>query len=448
MYHANAISVYSSQLLRSTASPNPFTIVNPDGSKEVVTLNGGEGRSWMEDSDGYTICPEVKEEDGDELPTRRLGGKEGKKKKKKAKKTTYFYCTRDESGDFVPDKTLQVGLAKPAKGSKHPKGRKPKKQEDRECGEFCTSKDADRRLQAKPRQLKEGSLKNLVVLMRFSDHSGRSLPTEADIEILMNGGVSSSIIPTGSVRDVFLQNSAEKLSLDSTVADWVTISRTEEECAAGESGLTSNFWPCLREALDLVDQSVNFSNFDDDNNRRIDAITFLHSGYGAEVGGTDAFGASNADRIWSHKWNMNTWTSNEDVRVSTYHISPAVWGTSGSEIGRIGVIAHETGHFLGLPDLYDYGSGAGLGSWSLMANSWGHDGSQRYPPALDPWCKWQLGWITPTLVTSNTRITIKPSYTQNDYYVVRAGFASGEYLLIENRQRMGFDGIIPKVGGI
>jgi allophanate hydrolase subunit 2 len=58
----------------------------------------------------------------------------------------------------------------------------------------------------------------------------------------------------------------------------------------------------------------------------------------------DEYGASYDDRIWSHKWRIQWRSSKTGVRVSDYHVSPSLWGTSGSKIGRIGVIAHGTSY--------------------------------------------------------------------------------------------------------
>jgi hypothetical protein len=182
--------------------------------------------------------------------------------------------------------------------------------------------------------------KNLVVMMRFSDHTSRVLPSQSDIAVLMNGSSGNTV----SVKHVFLDSSSGILNIDSTILAWVTLPNTEAYYSAGSYGTTSTIHEAIKSALDFVDQSVNFLDFDQDRNGKIDAIAILHSGYGAEWGGT-----GNNLRIWSHKWSLRLlnsgagWISSEGVKVYDYHISTALWGTSGSVITSINTIAHETG---------------------------------------------------------------------------------------------------------
>ena len=137
-----------------------------------------------------------------------------------------------------------------------------------------------RQLSKKKRKLLTGTLKNLVVPIKFKDHEFRDVPSVADLTTLFNNdGPTSPVAPTGSVWNVFQQSSYGALSVDSTVANWVVVSQPEAYYANGDSGLTTMTHNLLAEALDLVDSSINFGNFDDDNNNVIDAITFLHSGY-------------------------------------------------------------------------------------------------------------------------------------------------------------------------
>ena len=198
--------------------------------------------------------------------------------------------------------------------------------------------------------------------MRFSNHANRTLPTPADVGKLFNAAGGDPVMaPTGSVRDVYLANSYGKFDLDSTVFAWVTLPKTEKYYANGSSGIGAGgrIQEAIKDALTLADPLINFTDFDKDGDKFVDAIAFLHSGYGAEFGGVDGDGTDFTDRIWSHRWSIPTWTSAEGVKVARFHISPALWGTSGSEPGRIGVICHETGHFFGLPDLYDGGDRVG-----------------------------------------------------------------------------------------
>jgi M6 family metalloprotease-like protein len=316
-----------------------------------------------------------------------------------------------------------------------------------------------------------GTKKNLVIPMRFSDHATRWLPTQPELDILFNSDTpDDTFAPTGSIKQVFKDTSYGKLTLDSDVVDWITLDETEAYYADGARGFTPMMHQAMRNALDKLEATgFDFSPYDSDVDGLIDSICFLHSGYAAEWGGTDEDGGSYLNRIWSHKWSMYSfrhpstasrsgWTSNasnsangKSVRVYNYHISPAVYGTYPSskntikeKMGRIGVIAHETGHFLGITDLYDTqgDGGSGIGSWGLMANSWGFHNDQYYPPTMNPWSKMKLGWLNPIELSTSGTYSLSPSYDTEQVYKISTGFAADEYLLVEYRNAMGFDRFI------
>ena len=269
------------------ASPHLFEMLNEDGSSTgFVRVVGGPKEHYIETEDGYTICSHKNGNNG---------------------KESWYYCELAEDGGLKPNMNMKVGQSDP---SDLPKGiEKSREKALEDCGDFCNQgasqsgvgdallypsndKPNDRRLGAPKnkepeRRRLQGTLKNLVVIFKFSDHASRTLPSVSDIDTLMNSQTNvPGITPTGSVRDVFWDNSDGTFILDSTVAAWVTLDSqyTEAYCANGQSGLTSLFHNCLRNALDKVDAFTDFDEFDINNDGWIDAITFLHSGYGAEWG--------------------------------------------------------------------------------------------------------------------------------------------------------------------
>jgi len=144
----------------------------------------------------------------------------------------------------------------------------------------------------------------------------------------------------------------------------------------------------------------------------IDHFQSVHAGEGEETGG----GAQGEDAIWSHRWYVQltcigcggptvggevvpfggTQIGDSDYWIGDYTIEP--------ENGGVGVFAHEFGHDLNLPDLYDTSGNTGgaensTAFWTIMSSgSYGSsgvpaDGIGSKPVHFGNWEKFQLGWL-------------------------------------------------------
>ena len=300
-------------------------------------------------------------------------------------------------------------------------------------------------------------VKNLVLLIRFQDHKDRQAPLKprSAYEQFFNGdSINLEYNPTGSVKHYYKRQSYGKVSLESVVVGWIDVTQTESEAAAGCSSLCSinKLWHAILEGLDYADSVLDMDELDLDNDGWIDVLTVIHSGFGAETGGRDENGARYGNRIWSHSWSLNkVWQSSRGrkIQANKYTINPGNFGMSFSVgITRIGVVVHELGHFFGLPDLYDTdSSSSGVHVYDVMSNSWGMDGSQRYPQSISPWCKDKLGWIVPKTLIVGTN-TIYPGNDSNDdeIYKLTNNFPASEAIWIEYRKKHEWDVKLP--GGI
>jgi immune inhibitor A len=114
-----------------------------------------------------------------------------------------------------------------------------------------------------------------------------------------------------------------------------------------------------------------------------------------------------------------------------------------------GVLCHEFGHLLGLPELYAPGGlpQEGIGVWGLMGQgTWVARGHR--PPHPEAWSKMRLGWVDVETITETTLGVVLPA-VETTPRVVKIPVSPGhpsEYYLLENRARLGLDRGIPGEG--
>ena len=288
-----------------------------------------------------------------------------------------------------------------------------------------------------------GEFRALAVLIEFSDKNN-SVPA-GDFDSLLFANQQGSL--RHYYREVSYDNfDVVSVNLPSTLG-WVTAPETYAYYCNGNNGTGAyphNSQKLCEEVVAAIDPLVDFSLYDNNGDGYVDALILVHSGPGAE------FTMSNDD-IWSHMWVTSSTVSVDGVRVWKYSIQPEYWLSPGDI--TCGVFCHEFGHILGLPDLYDTDRPAdsyGIGNWSIMSyGSWLGPGNMGGSPAhFDAWCRTQIGFVTPTVITdtmssaSLTAIETAPEL----YRLWHEDDGGTEYYLIENRQKTGYDSYLSGSG--
>jgi len=252
-----------------------------------------------------------------------------------------------------------------------------------------------------------------------------------------------------SMRNFYIEQSSNRYTVSGDVTDWVKVPFNEanygsnycgdiicartwlfvrdaanawyaSQIAAGKTKAEINAYLAQFDTWDRYDANGdgNFSGGD----HYIDHFQVIHAGAGEETGG----GAQGTNAIWSHRWyafynNIGAdgppgaklggiRIGESDYWIGDYTVEP--------ENGGVGVFAHEFGHDLGLPDLYDTSGNTGgaensTGFWTLYSSgSYGstgkpEDGIGTKPISMSALEKIQLGWSNYQVVGYQERASLK-----------------------------------------
>jgi M6 family metalloprotease-like protein len=315
-----------------------------------------------------------------------------------------------------------------------------------------------------------GTLTVPAVLMKFADTPTASLNDTTTYNSYLFGQTAPADRPY-TIRTFYEQMSGGLFSMQGAAVGWVTLDSNESKYTGPATGCRpygtcNGVWDdgtlrylayaALRtgliEAIAKADSAgVDWSRFGyDATTGTLDLVIFIQPNRdGACV-------SSSNNHIWSHRGRLggiNTRTlwpghAGQYLKVNDYTIQSGVGGLTAcdsTQIMGIGTAAHETGHGLNLPDLYDTDpndgdDSEGIGEWGLM-------GSGNYARAISPaffeaWSRQFVGWVTVQPITTAGTYTLSPvEATGNTVFLIRPTGSNprGEYFLLENRQPLNSD---------
>ncbi|MCB2154912.1 M6 family metalloprotease domain-containing protein [bacterium] len=264
-----------------------------------------------------------------------------------------------------------------------------------------------------------GSPRIFVLPIEFPEY-----PAHNDVSVIEHklfGTGEADEKPLESLTEYYKRSSYGALNIQGDVLPWYQAAHPRTWYGPGV---------LIKEALQHWDPTHDFSVYDNDGNGTIDYFMVCWTG---------------PDDGWGNLWwawcDMSASEfAGDSFTVDGKKLGVFSWQWEGRPLGsefQAEVVIHETGHALGLPDLYDYdesvGPVGGVGGLDMMDANWGDHNA---------FSKWMLGWLTPTVISTSESIiskSLRPSSEYPDAIMIMPG-ASGaspftEYFLIQNRSR-------------
>ncbi|MDE6558725.1 MAG: sigma-70 family RNA polymerase sigma factor, partial [Muribaculaceae bacterium] len=290
-----------------------------------------------------------------------------------------------------------------------------------------------------------GSPRALVILVMYRDRFFSMEQPQEYYHRMLNEENYSINGATGSARDFFSENSSGAFTPQFDVYGPVLMDNPTKYYGANDNyGYDLHPEEIVIEALTKLDDTVDFSIYDTDEDGTIDNVYIFYAGIGEQ----DSY---QPNVIWPHSANILDFDLPQKefyfdgVLLNHYAMSNEINSKSGRPDG-MGTFIHEFSHVLGIPDFYatTYTSAFTPGRFSTMDRA-PYNNLGRTPAYYSIFERYTLNWAAPEPITESGYYTLDPIGDSNSGYIIPTE-RPDEFFILENRQFKGFDSYIPGHG--
>lgn len=290
----------------------------------------------------------------------------------------------------------------------------------------------------------KGSSRSLVVLVEFQDMAFSMDDPQGYFSRMLNESGFSDLGATGSARDFFIENSNGIFSPQFDV--YGPIKLAERMVYYGGNDFHNNDMhpeEMVIEACQALDDTVDFSIYDINNDGQIDNVFVIYAGYGEADSGMP-------NTVWPHSANILDYQLGTDYffdgkLLNRYACTNEV-DHQYSRADGIGTFVHEFSHVMGLPDLYATGSSMAFTPGAFSTLDMGPYNNQgRTPPHYSSFERYCLDWLEPESLTEAGDYRLEPIHKSNKAYIIGTD-KDTEFYLLENRQQECCDAYLPGHG--